>query len=78
MMKSHNKSGFAHLSLLTRDSMTLNELEETMKLHNVEDVSGNRDCLILGTSDGRVTDKRVKVAYGYQLTAFMMISFVKK
>lgn len=68
----HNKSGKAGLSLLDHDDATLLRWGKTVT-QQAKGAPGlcPSPCLLMATADGRFTAERVKVAYGYQLVAFV-------
>ncbi len=69
----HNKSGLSTLSIL---ACNLSEIEEwycnlSKKLQPADGLIQGSPCLLLPAKDGRYSHMQRKVAYGYQIVAFM-------
>lgn len=74
--RAHNKSGSATLSLLDESKHSHQRVLEyhsdlltKTKLH--EGLCENSPCKLMLAADGRYTRSQVKVAYGYQIVAYV-------
>ncbi len=71
--RPHNKSGLSTLSILDYNSSDIEQWykEQSRKLQPREGLILGSPCLLPAAKDGRHTVKQRKVAYGYQIIAYM-------
>lgn len=69
----HNKSGKETLSVLGYSHAKVVEYHILLltQLKRYEGLVQDSPCLIMSAADGRLTVSQVKVAYGYQIVAYM-------
>jgi hypothetical protein len=73
MERKHNKSGLAHLTLLSFEHEIVLNWNKTLVGKAIPSLTGlisSTPCLLLPAADGRFTIEQRKVAYGYQIVSY--------
>lgn len=74
--RAHNKSGSATLSLLDESKYSHQNILEYHRdligrTNNFDGLCENSPCKLMIAADGRYTRSQVKIAYGYQIVAYV-------
>lgn len=73
MSRTHNKSGLLSLTLLKHSDEEISRWSKILRnsLHEAPSLCLDSPCLLPTAADGRFSRNQKKVAYGYQIIAFV-------